>query len=33
MFVDKLLALIIPASAFTSEAEKEELKAFIKAHI
>ncbi|MBD0411909.1 YcxB family protein [Pseudoalteromonas distincta] len=33
IFVDKLLALIIPASTFTNEAEKEELKAFIKAHI
>jgi|GEM_PF-1413038 len=33
IFVDKLLALIIPASAFTSEAEKEELKALIKAYI
>ncbi|EAW28235.1 hypothetical protein ATW7_15944 [Alteromonadales bacterium TW-7] len=27
------MALIIPASAFTSEAEKEELKALIKAYI
>ncbi|BED90725.1 hypothetical protein PspMM1_31930 [Pseudoalteromonas sp. MM1] len=33
IFVDKLLALIIPASAFTSEAEKEDLKDLIKAHI
>ncbi|QQM64254.1 YcxB family protein [Pseudoalteromonas sp. LC2018020214] len=33
IFVDKLLALIIPASTFTNEAEKEELKAFLKAHI
>ncbi|GAA58734.1 hypothetical protein P20652_0591 [Pseudoalteromonas sp. BSi20652] len=33
IFIDKLLALIIPASTFTNEAEKEELKALIKAHI
>ena len=33
VFLDKLLALIIPSSSFSSDAEKEKLQALIKEHI
>ena len=33
IFVDKLLALIIPANSFESEAEKDELKALVQKYV
>ena len=33
IFVDKLLALIIPANSFASEAEKDELKAIVQKYV
>ena len=33
IFIDKLLALIIPANSFSSEAEKDELKALVQKYV